>query len=163
MVEFWEFIKGTGALVGLATGAFVLQERLSKDAPIMFIVGLPYSIQGTLFPYLRVVNQSRRPMVLSWAVGVRRHEFTLRTNNSTRAIISSLMPGHMSMIVSGNTETDLPLSNPTNFNEISFDNAIELNVTWQLAQPIIYQRPRKKRIVIVKKTYELLLKGDARL
>lgn len=43
MVEFWEFIKGTGALVGLATGAFVLQERLSKDAPIMFIVGLPYS------------------------------------------------------------------------------------------------------------------------
>lgn len=158
MAEFWEVVKGVGALVGLLTGAFVVWERVLKESPLAFIIARPLLPGGmTNGAYLHIANRSPRPLLVSWRSGILNHQFGLASDHSTRAIVHSMLPGERTQVVEGNETADFVLLKPNNFSEIAPNNIIDVDVHWSFAQPILWQHPRRLNVRITKRAFLLLL------
>lgn len=158
MSKIWAVIQGCGALVGLATGAFVVWDRVIKEWPVAFIVREPL-MPGSIntVSKLRIINRSQRPLLVWWRAGENSNEFRIARDDSVREIVTSLLPGEPKHIVDGNETVDLELLKPGRMDEIALDNIIETRIHWAFVQPAIWQRRRTIPVRITKKAYLALL------
>lgn len=158
METVWEFIKGLGALVGLATGAFVLWERVFRDRPLATIVPAPL-IPGsaTIVARLRIVNRTVRPVLIFWQSADDGNRFRVSRSTSIKSIIEAAIPGDRCQVVQGEASIDLELFKPPRMDHIDDDNIIEAEVYWQFAQPVLWQRPRRLPVRIKKSAFLRLL------
>ncbi|MGY3609184.1 MULTISPECIES: hypothetical protein [unclassified Bradyrhizobium] len=158
MADFWEIVKGFGAIVGLITGCFVLWERLVKERPLIFIVAQPLT-PGNVnkVACLRIINRSVRPLLISWRSGFHDNALHIARDDSVREIVSAFFPGEPIHVIDGNETADLKLLTPNKMREIDPDNIIETELRWSFVQPVIWQRPRRLRIRITKRAYLALL------
>lgn len=158
---FWQVVQGVGALVGLATGLFVLWERVTKEVPAAYFVGTPFApLLRQRFLFLRVVNRSERPIFVATTNGSRPGEYKIAKDDSTRSIVISVVPGESTFVVDGNTTVDFPLLNPPDLEERSLDDRIELNIRWQFVQPG-WHAWRHWRLSMTKRAHLLLSDEEA--
>lgn len=153
----WSVVQGFGAIVGIVTGIFVIWERFFRYQPAMFLVAqalIPDGAQKAC--YLRVINRSERPIIISWPTGIARDALRIAAGSSTRDVVAALIDGHKAIVVDGNETTMFPVHTPPNWQELSREQTVEVVLTWQFVQPLIWKKARSVRISITKQAYLLL-------
>ena len=154
----WEFVKTAGSVAGLVTAMFVIWDRLFRNAPSAFIISTPLAPGGVpKAAYLRVVNRSERPLILSWPTGISENDLRLSVDHTLDQIVAATLDGTKSTAVGGNEQADFVVFKPERFDRMDKDQIMELEVLWRFAQPVIWQRERKLRVRISKKSYQLLV------
>nr|CAD6413155.1 hypothetical protein REQ54_01113 [Rhizobium sp. Q54] len=156
----WETVQGFGAIVGIVTGGFVIWERFFRYQPAMFLVSAPMLPKGAYKAcYLRVINRSERPIIISWPTGLAKDEIRISADHSTRAIVGSLLHGQKAIVIDGKSDMSFPVHTPTNWHEIGTDQTIDVVVNWQFVQPLIWKKERSVRVRITKRAF-ILLQGN---
>lgn len=155
IVVIWELVQGLGALVGLATGIFVLWERLTKHSPLSYFVSEPFH-GGQRYLFARVSNRSDRPIFVAVQNGMENGQMRISLNDSTRAIVTSLLSGTSTFLINGNEVRDFPLLKAPDFGEMDLDNVCTVEIQWRFAQPIIWQAWRKRTLTISKRSLLIL-------
>lgn len=153
----WDIIQGFGAIVGIVTGVFVIWERFFRYQPAMFLVSqalIPGGAQKAC--YLRVINRSERPIIVSWPTGIARDDLRISAGSTIRDVVAALMDGHKAIVIDGSETAMFPVHTPTNWPELSSDQTVEVVLTWQFVQPLIWKKARSVRISITKQAYLLL-------
>lgn len=157
----WDWVQGFGALVGLATGAYILRDRWFKHYPIAIIISKPiFEPGGDAFSKLRLTNPSDRPMLVSWEMGMRNGLFSIAKDDALKNIIISALPGTATIVLDAGETRELELMRPDNIGDIDDDNRIECELMWWFAQPILWQRSRRLRVGMRKRDYLLLAPGE---
>ncbi|TYR32090.1 hypothetical protein FY036_13480 [Mesorhizobium microcysteis] len=161
METLWDTIQGVGAIVGLATGLFVLWDRVFRFSPTAIVVvrpllpgGMP---KGT---YLQISNPSDRPIIVSWRAGMRPNEFSIAEDHQTRSIVAALLEGGRSTVIDPASHRELLLLKPSNVDVIDPDNTIECEIYWRYAQPKIWKRDRRLSVAISKRSMMILDPDD---
>lgn len=111
----WETAKGIGAIIGLATGAFVVWDRFYRMTPTAVVVVRPL-IPGGIpkATYLQVRNRADRPILVSWQNGQREFSFGIAKDHSTRSIVASFVGGRETIVIDADAQKRLS-SPPTAF------------------------------------------------
>lgn len=153
MDAVWDFVRGLGAIVGLATGLFVVWDRFFRFAPSAIVIVRPL-IPGGIpkAAYLRVTNRADRPILVSWQNGRRNGEFGIAADHSSRAIIVSILEGCRTIAIDPSEATELVLFDPPDIDEIDPENTIECELSWRYAQPKIWKRDRRISVRIPKRS-----------
>jgi len=154
-VIVWELIQGVGALVGLATGLFVLWERMTKHSPNIFVRSEPF-LGGQRYLSVRIENRSDRPIFVEAQNGVENGELRVAIDNSIEAIVTSLLPGTSTFLVDGKETKDFPLLKGPDFSEMDPVNECTLSIRWRFAQPILLRAWRRRTISISKQSLQIL-------
>src|SRR5690606_7189024 len=139
----WEWIEGFGALVGLATGVYVLLDRLTENYPTALFVPKPLGDFGRQTVYLRVHNPSERPILIRLRNGSTNGEFRPAEDHSTRAILSAALPGETWLPLLSKDTVDLPLLKPLNYEEMDDESEIVATLYWRFAQPAFWRGERR--------------------
>lgn len=149
----WEIVKGLGAVVGLATGLFVLWDRFWRMTPAAVVVMRPVSEGGrVLSPHLSIRNPADRPILVRWENGSRQGRFSLAKDWSTRSIVVSALGGETTAVVDAGETKEFPLHKPEDAGRIDPDNLIEVDLYWRFAQPKIWKRDRRIRVALPKRS-----------
>jgi hypothetical protein len=100
------------------TALFVIWDRLFRNAPAAFIVARPVSpgggVKGT---YLRIINRSERPLIISWPTDISQNDLRLAADHSIGAIVASLIDGTTSAVVEGTSDAHLLVLKPESFSQ----------------------------------------------
>ncbi|WP_105404136.1 hypothetical protein [Neorhizobium sp. T7_12] len=152
-----DVFQGLGALAGVASVIFVVWEKWFRFYPSAFLIARPLIEGGAAkSPYLRVENRSDRPILLSWEDGPPYTGFRVGLDQSTRALIRSLIANQTSTALEGLATREFPLYRPEGFDDLALDAAIEVEFTWRFAQPIFYKRDRRICLQIDKRSVLIL-------
>ncbi|NZD59533.1 hypothetical protein HX900_00125 [Rhizobium sp. WYCCWR 11290] len=147
-----------GSIVGFVTGGFVIWERFLRYQPTAFIIAKPLIPGGAQKGcYLRVVNRSERPILMSWPTGTRDNALRIATDHSTRSIVKSLLHGEKAVVLDGGQEAAFPVLTPPNWRSLDPDQTMETTVRWRFVQPVIWKRDRSFLVRISKRSYLHLL------
>jgi hypothetical protein len=157
MSEIWEFVSGLGALVGLATGIFVVWDRFFRHSPTAIVIARPLipggKVNGT---YLQVTNRSDRPILVSWKSGVRDGQFGVAAGDSTLQIAESVLDGHRTVVIEPTSAYDFVLLMPPQYSELDVDSRVEARLLWRYAQPVIWQTDRQIKVSVPKRSLMLM-------
>lgn len=149
----WETVKGLGALVGLATGGFVLWDRFYRMTPTAVVVVRPMSSTSVVnSPYLQIRNPADRPILVRWQNGIPRGRFGLAADGSTKSIVVSLMEGESTVVIDSGETREFRLLKPNDAEDIDPENTIEADLYWRYAQPKLWKRDRRIRVSIPKRS-----------
>ncbi|WP_156390479.1 hypothetical protein [Rhizobium sp. Root1203] len=148
-----DIFQGLGALAGVASFIFVIWEKWFRFYPSAFLVAHPLIEGGAAkSPFLRVQNRSDRPIILTWADGPSRTAFRIGKDQTTRALVRSLVATETSTPVEGLAVRVFPVYRPEGFDDLDAEAVIELEFLWRFAQPMIYKRDRRVRMQIDKRS-----------
>ncbi|OLP56686.1 hypothetical protein BJF92_11405 [Rhizobium rhizosphaerae] len=146
-----------GSAVGILTGLFVVWDRFYKHAPSLFLVAKPLIEGGKQRKaFLRLVNNSERPLIASWPNGSEDNVMRVATNDGIRGIVASIVRGETSVVLDGKDDRLFPVLKPPNWDDLSDDGTIEINVRWRFVQPLIWKRDRSTTVRIDKRSLKLL-------
>lgn len=146
-----------GSIIGIITGGFVIWERFFRYEPSAYITAKPLMPGGAQKQcYLRVINRSERPIILSWPNGTENDAMRLATDHSIGAIVNSLHEGEQAIALDGKVEEEFPVMVPPNWDQLEPQQTIEIRVNWHFAQPMIWKRHRSFLVRITKRSYQLL-------
>jgi hypothetical protein len=158
METFWSIVAGFGGVVGLASGIYVLLDRVTQGYPSIFIYAKPLDDFGRRSPYLRAVNRSERPILLTVPNLRLPGRFRVAEDHSIMAIISSVMHDQSTFTIDGKTTLDMPLMMPAGFDDMDPDNTIEITIRWRYVQPILLRGDRRVTIDATKADVRTLLR-----
>ncbi|WP_105437681.1 hypothetical protein [Neorhizobium sp. T25_13] len=154
----WEAMQGFGALVGMVTAAFVIWERFYRYEPAAFIVAQPLIPGGRQKgAYLRVINRSERPIIVSWPNGIQDNAMRIALSHSTRSIVVSLLEGETALAIDGEKDFLFPILKPPNWGSISDDNTIDITIHWRFVQPQLWKRDREIKVSITKRSWNVIV------
>ncbi|MGO8463191.1 hypothetical protein AB9F45_01345 [Rhizobium leguminosarum] len=158
VAELVPYFTIPGSIVGFVTGGFVIWERFLRYQPTAFIIAKPLIPGGAQKGcYLRVVNRSERPILMSWPTGIADDVLRIATDNSTRSIVKSLLHGEKAVVLDGGQEAAFPVLTPPNWRSLDPDQTMETTVRWRFVQPVIWKRDRSFLVRISKRSYLHLL------
>jgi hypothetical protein len=157
----WDTFKGLGALAGLFASAHIFFKWATKGYPSTIIDAQPLiSGSSQIEPVLKVINNSDRPILLSWDNG-HLDRFRIAKDDSINGIVRSLVIGKSVVALPSSGARELILLRPQHYDDIDQENKIEAHLFWKFAQPVIWQRYRRLRVSISKQDLENLLSGYA--
>lgn len=148
-------------MVGLATGLYVLIERVTKEDPTAYVVGLAYEGVGERTSYLRLTNRSERPMLIRLPNEPKPGHLRAAVDHSIRSLVSAAVYAETWFALDGKESIDLPLLKPVNFDALDDESEMAFVVDWRFAQPILWRGVRHKRISISKIAYRRLMRGKS--
>ena len=156
----WEAIKAVGGFAGFASTAYVLWDRFWQRTPSAIVLAQPVMAGSkNLTPILAIRNVADRPIIVSWRHGPDTG-FRLAKDDSVKGIVQTMFPGEATAIVEPDSTRHFHLLKPGNYDEISQENVIDLQMCWKFAQPIVWQARRKIRLSIRKADLEAMLNED---
>jgi hypothetical protein len=161
-MDFWAIVTDLGGLVGLATGAFVVWDRIFKDRPTAYFVAAPLGGIGRRSVYLRVKNLRERPIFVGMQSGTAPGMFVVAFDHSTESIVSSLFHGERTLVLDGGKSVDLPVMEPSGFEELPPYSKIKVALCWRYAQTQLLPIRREIGAAILKQDYETLEEGKSR-
>jgi hypothetical protein len=160
MALVWEAITGLGSVVGLLTGLFILIDRFNK-VPTAIVLARPLSPGGVSKAlYLRVKNNSDRPIFVSWKSGQYPGRLGISQGHSTKEIIASIIEGQRTTVVEPAEFHDFVLHLPPDASATDPENRVELKLRWRYAQPVWWQLDRPLNVSIPMRSL-MLLRGEA--
>lgn len=153
-------LQSLGALAGFISAGWLIYDRIAKHSPSAFIVGRLYKddwVHGPREVYLRVRNQSDRPLLVHVKGGRDNGAFAPALGHETEDIIHSIMDGETTIAIDGGESHDFVLMPPPNFEEIAPDNEITAEVWWEFAQPFLWRPRRRIRVSLSKRAHTQLI------
>ncbi|GHD07694.1 hypothetical protein ACFOEZ_04115 [Tianweitania populi] len=161
MEEFWEVVKGIGAVVGLLTGAFVVWDRSMRHYPFAVVTARPMIPNGMNYHALLFIeNPSPRPIILEWKNGAGPGQLRVAVDNSARGIIKSILEGRSTLVLDQKSTVELVLLKPSDYAELPADQTVTYEIGWQYAQPSLYKPKRHLRGGIAKRDLQTLLREN---
>lgn len=155
------FLTIPGSIIAIITGAFVVWERLYRYRPLAYLIAEPLITGGAQkAAYVRIINRSDRPILLTWPTGTENNMMGIAVDHSTKAIVHSIVAGTKSLVLHGNEDHDFPVMLPPNWQDIDPTGTIEIAVTWRFIQPQLWKRDRYMTIGVDKRSYQLLVDDD---
>ena len=159
MDNLLEIGKTLGSIAGLCSAIFLLMDRWTKHYPVTFIEARPLLEGGAhIVSFLILKNVSERPILVSWQEG-RTDQFIIAKDHSPEGMFRHLHEGETTIALAPQQEAVLPLLKPRTYPEIDAENMIETELRWQLAQPLLWQLPRRLTVSIKKRAFEALIEG----
>src|SRR5581483_7482919 len=159
MDALFEIVRTLGAIAGLASAVFLIWDRATKHHPVALFEAHPLVEGGSKIEvFVRLKNVSDRPVLLSWPNSQGRGLYIAR-NDSAEGIMNYLSEGETTIALSSQGEKVFPLLRPSAYSEIDSENMMELEIRWQIAQPIVWRKPRMLRVAIRKRDFEALIEG----
>jgi hypothetical protein len=130
-IALHEIISLAGGIVGLATGAFVLVDRLFRHRPIAFIV-----LKGNKHNPLRYVRVKNVGAVDAIVIDIKARPafFEISTGHSVREIANAIVEVPAVSILEPAQERDFPFfENPKRPEEKTYEGQILFTVHWRKA------------------------------
>jgi hypothetical protein len=157
----WDAFKGLGALAGLFASGHIFWTWLTKGYPTAIIDLEPIAPGSTVQQHvLRISNHNDRPILIRWQDG-ESNRLRLAKDNSIHGIVRSLFLGMSIVTVPPQNTRSLLILKPSQYDEMSPDNQLEVVIEWKFVQPIWWQNYRRLRVSIRRQDFEHLLSGDA--
>lgn len=148
-------------MVGLATGLYVLAERVTKEDPTAVVVALAFDGVGDRTSYLRLTNRSERPMLVRLPNEAKPGHLRAAVDHSIQSLVSAAVYAETWFALDSKETIDLPLMKPINFEALDDESEMAFVVDWKFAQPILWRGVRHKRISISKIAYKRLMRGKS--
>ena len=154
----WSIVQGGGALVGLATGIFVLHERLTKNSPVAFLVGVPPLGTGRRFLYVRIANRCDYPILVKFENGAAANKLLLMANHSTVSIVEAQTVGNTLCLLDPKETRDFPVLEPLN---LGASQKVQATIAWRYGHSAKWRRWRVLKISSTKETIAILKKDSS--
>lgn len=156
----WDAFKGLGALAGLFASGHIFWAWVTKGYPTAIVDLEPIMDGSTVQQHvLRIANHNDRPILVHWQDG-ESNRLRLAKDNSIHGIARALVTGTTIVTVPPHNSRSLLVLKPSQYDDISPDNHLEVIVEWKFVQPILWQKYRRLRVSIRKQDFEHLLSGD---
>lgn len=156
----WDAFQGIGALFGIGSALFLSYQHLVRFTPTAYFISndvLADALRGTRKrARLRIVNRSERPILVRWPAGMKLNLIRILSDESTRAILVSLIHDENTVCLSGNATHEFDISTPNNFADLDPDNQLYTDLTWRYVQPMVCKWDRKISLIITKADFEAL-------
>ena len=113
MDTLFEIVRTLGAVAGLASAAFLIWDRATKQYPVAFFEARPLIEGGSnIAIFVRLKNFSDRPVLLSWPNGQGRGLYIAR-NDSAEGIMRYVYEGETTIVLPSQAERVFPLLRPS--------------------------------------------------
>lgn len=157
-MELFEWFKGVGAFIGILTGASVVWDKIAKETPVCYLrADALYPNSSNKRVYLAVQNRSNWPLLICWEGGSERNPLSLSAGSDTRAIVTALVKGKITVVVPGNNSVDLALLKTSTFAGLPGEAKIKLKVRWKYVQRSLWPFRRGLSATITKSDFLQLL------
>jgi hypothetical protein len=154
----WEVIKTIGSIVGMITGLFVVWDRFFRNEPSAFIVAYPLIPGGKQKgAYVRVMNHSERPIIVSWPKGSQPNAIRIALSSSETDVRGVLNGGRIATVIDGKQELLLPLLKPNNWESIEEAGTARVVIKWRFVQRRIWPFDRSIRVSIKKRSWKTIV------
>jgi hypothetical protein len=158
-VDVIEAVKTIGGLAGICSALFLIYDRFTKHYPVAFIEARPLIEGGAhIASFLVLKNVSERPILVSWTDG-QADQLIVAKDHSPEGIFRYLQEGETTISLAPQDEAVLPLLRPRTYEQIDVENMMEVELRWRLAQPVLWQLPRRLPVRIKKRDFEALIEG----
>lgn len=131
----WEVVESAGAIVGLATGAAVLFERMTRGRPVFILASEKShdSLQGRILR-LKAINPNRKPILVSVCLDNRIGRFGIAADEELNSTIAAWVNGTVDVLINGETTEIFPVLLPDNFSDLDEDHFVPLQLKWRFPQ-----------------------------
>ncbi|MCF3935027.1 hypothetical protein L1787_16605 [Acuticoccus sp. M5D2P5] len=107
-VEIWPIVQGVCAVFGAGASLALLVDRLSKSRPSAYIIAKTLGPDDRRWPFIRVTNNSDRPILVSFENAEDR-PIGLSIDNSIDAIAATLLDNISRIHVDGKAHRDIQI------------------------------------------------------
>ena len=107
----WEAVKGTGSVVGLLTGGFVIWDRLFRHRPTFYLVAGAPGMTGSRQILLRVTNNDQRTIIVRFPKPDKpTHLTVLISDDITASVVAASRSRFPARAVGPAASTDLAIA-----------------------------------------------------
>jgi hypothetical protein len=152
-----DILTATGAFIGTATGVFVLWDRYSRSAPLVFIEAAAFVPNGNNVPYLIVRNVASRPIIVELPTRVPTGYFRAARDETTIALVSSLMRKSVAVALVPSQTARFPLIVPGDFKQRSAHEYLAVSVQWRFALSRYFHWNRTVTQYITKDDFDAMM------
>jgi hypothetical protein len=161
--SLWEALKTIGSMAGLITASFFVYDRLVRARPLAFITRAPLGGAGRPALYLRVMNRSERPLLLTFPPRVKQSTLTVLADHSYRSIVRALGGEKSVVVLQGGEQSDFPLNRSETFEQMPAKTPLSVEMIWSFAERTRWPLRRRIKIHTSKQQIDELLAEPLRM
>jgi hypothetical protein len=133
--EVWEAVKGTGSVVGLLTGCFVVWDRLVRQRPTFYLIAGEAGMTGSRQILLRVTNNDRRSIIVRFPKPEKPTRLTVLISDDINAsVVAATRSRFPARAVAPSASADLTIA--AEWREKPSTKALTIRAQWCFAQTL---------------------------